>query len=151
MFDQFVDRIEPGGFLVFCADDPGAAALARRSRLRRLVGYGRAEAAEVRLVFDPMTPDRTGVVLADGSRVPLRLTVPGEHMLLNAVAIAMPSTVRRIHPALTPAAAPPPLGSIDVTSRSRPDSRTSKPGSPPASAGVSRGESADDGSSAKCD
>ena len=86
VFDQFVDRIEPGGFLVICADDPGAAALARRSRLRRLVGYGRAEAAEVRLVFDPMTPDRTGVVLADGSRVPLRLTVPGEHMLLNAVA-----------------------------------------------------------------
>ena len=31
----------------------------------------------------------------------------------------VPSTVRRIHPGLTPAAAPPPLGSTDVTSRSR--------------------------------
>ena len=31
VFDQFVDRIEPGGFLVVCADDPGAAALAGRS------------------------------------------------------------------------------------------------------------------------
>ena len=28
VFDQFVDRIEPGGFLVICADDPGTAALA---------------------------------------------------------------------------------------------------------------------------
>ena len=33
VFDQFVDRIEPGGFLVVCADDPGSAALAGRTRL----------------------------------------------------------------------------------------------------------------------
>ena len=31
VFDQFVDRIEPGGFLVVCADDPGSAALADRA------------------------------------------------------------------------------------------------------------------------
>ena len=41
VFDQFVDRIEPGGFLVVCADDPGSAALAERTRLRRVITYGR--------------------------------------------------------------------------------------------------------------
>jgi UDP-N-acetylmuramate--alanine ligase len=85
VFDQFVDRIEPGGFLVVCADDAGAAALAERTRLRRLVTYGRVESATVRLGFDPSEPG-PAVVLADGTRVPLRLTVPGDHMLLNAVA-----------------------------------------------------------------
>jgi len=85
VFDQFIDRIEPGGFLVVGTDDPGAAALAGRSRLRRLVSYGRSESATVRLVYDPMVPG-PGVVLADGARVALRLTVPGDHMLLNAVA-----------------------------------------------------------------
>ena len=31
VFDQFVERIKPGGALVVCADDPGAAALAART------------------------------------------------------------------------------------------------------------------------
>ncbi|HEY5882509.1 MAG TPA: UDP-N-acetylmuramate--L-alanine ligase [Nakamurella sp.] len=83
VFDQFIDRIEPGGFLVLCTDDPGAAALAGRSRLRRLIGYGRSDAATVRLVAEPAGDV---VVLADGIEVPLRLMVPGDHMLLNAVA-----------------------------------------------------------------
>ncbi len=86
VFDQFVERIEPGGFLVVCADDPGAAALAERARLRRLVRYGRSQDAVARLVFDPAAPGGSAVVLADGTRVPLRLPVPGDHMLLNAVA-----------------------------------------------------------------
>ncbi|WP_395726469.1 UDP-N-acetylmuramate--L-alanine ligase [Nakamurella sp.] len=79
VFDQFVDRIEPGGFLVVCADDPGTAALADRVQLRRIVRYGRSATASVRLSGHL-------VVLADGRQVSLRLTVPGEHMLLNAVA-----------------------------------------------------------------
>jgi len=79
VFDQFVDRIEPGGFLVVCADDPGTAALADRVPLRRIVRYGRSATASVRLTGDT-------VRLADGREVVLRLTVPGDHMLLNAVA-----------------------------------------------------------------
>ena len=79
VFDQFVDRIEPGGFLVVCADDPGTAALADRVTLRRIVRYGRSATASVRLTGDT-------VRLADGREVVLRLTVPGDHMLLNAVA-----------------------------------------------------------------
>jgi len=79
VFDQFVDRIEPGGFLVVCADDPGTAALADRVPLRRIVRYGRSATASVRLTGDT-------VRLADGREGVLRLTVPGDHMLLNAVA-----------------------------------------------------------------
>ncbi len=79
VFDQFVDRIEPGGFLIACADDPGTAALADRVQLRRTVRYGRSATAAVRLSGQT-------VVLADGREVSLRLTVPGEHMLLNATA-----------------------------------------------------------------
>ena len=79
VFDQFVDRIEPGGFLVVCADDPGTAALADRVTLRRIVRYGRSATASVRLSGDT-------VVLADGREVVLTLAVPGDHMLLNAVA-----------------------------------------------------------------
>ena len=54
VFDQFVDRIEPGGFLIVCADDPGSAALAGRSGLRRVITYGRSASATVRLVDGPL-------------------------------------------------------------------------------------------------
>ena len=85
VFDQFVERIEPGGFLVVCADDPGSAALAARTRLRRVLTYGRAESATVRLV-DHRPSGGAVVVLADGREFDLALVVPGDHMLLNAVA-----------------------------------------------------------------
>ncbi|MGS0686945.1 UDP-N-acetylmuramate--L-alanine ligase [Nakamurella sp. GG22] len=85
VFDQFVDRIEPGGFLVACADDPGTAALLQRTRLRRLISYGRTESASVRLL-EVEASGAAVVRLADGREVELRLSVPGNHMLLNAIA-----------------------------------------------------------------
>jgi UDP-N-acetylmuramate--alanine ligase len=85
VFDQFVDRIEPGGFLVACADDPGSAALAGRSRLRRLITYGRSESAVVRLAASDPGSDAV-VALPHGREVTMTLLVPGDHMLLNALA-----------------------------------------------------------------
>jgi UDP-N-acetylmuramate--alanine ligase len=85
VFDQFLDRIEPGGFLVICADDPGSAALAGRSRLRRLVEYGRSESAVVRLI-ERQPGGGAVVALPHGREVTLALSVPGDHMLLNAMA-----------------------------------------------------------------
>lgn len=85
VFDQFVDRIEPGGFLVVCADDPGSAALAARTRLRRVLTYGRTASATVRLMYHRPTGDALAV-MADGREFELDLAVPGDHMLLNAVA-----------------------------------------------------------------
>jgi UDP-N-acetylmuramate--alanine ligase len=92
VFDQFVEKIAPGGFLVACVDDPGVVALLERVRASgpgqpRIVGYGRDQKADVRLGPSSVDGHSTGadVFLPDGTVTRLRLAVPGEHMLLNAV------------------------------------------------------------------
>jgi UDP-N-acetylmuramate--alanine ligase len=91
-FEEFLGRIVPGGTLVTCTDDPGAAALARVAEQRaiRVRRYGRA--AEIDQETDAQLvdfrPDGTGarVVLRHaGVERLLRLAVPGEHMALNAL------------------------------------------------------------------
>jgi UDP-N-acetylmuramate--alanine ligase len=110
-FSDFLDRIVPGGVLVTCIDDPGAAGVAERARERGITvrGYGRDAAADAQLL--DFRPDGTGarIVLrhrdpargsgaeradgterssaerADGTEHRLRLAVPGEHMALNAL------------------------------------------------------------------
>jgi UDP-N-acetylmuramate--alanine ligase len=87
-FETFLDRIEPGGVLVACADDPGAGALARvaESRGIRVRSYGREQDRDARLV--DFRPDGTGarvVLRLDGVEHLLRLAVPGEHMAQNAL------------------------------------------------------------------
>jgi UDP-N-acetylmuramate--alanine ligase len=89
-FDEFVDRIEPGGFLVTCADDPGAMRLAQTARRRGVSvrTYGVSPEADLRLVdlatrglgssFEPVALGRRL------GRVDLRL--PGRHNALNAAA-----------------------------------------------------------------
>ncbi|WP_026205104.1 UDP-N-acetylmuramate--L-alanine ligase [Actinomycetospora chiangmaiensis] len=91
VFDAFAARIEPGGALVVCADDPGAAALGDRAaaagvRVRR---YGRAATApEDVTVLDYRAEASTGVlrIRVDGAEHTLRLGVAGEHQALNACA-----------------------------------------------------------------
>ncbi len=83
VFDEFVARIQPGGFLVACADDPGSAALAERTAVARVVTYGRTPGATVGV------RGRAGealITVGDGREVGLHLTVPGDHMVLNAAA-----------------------------------------------------------------
>jgi UDP-N-acetylmuramate--alanine ligase len=98
-FEAFADRIVPGGLLVACADDPGAAALAAGVRARRsdveVRTYGVSASADVRIVdLDVTGPgarfalvagmDRSGA--ADAGAVRLVLRVPGAHNALNAAA-----------------------------------------------------------------
>ncbi|WP_432845461.1 UDP-N-acetylmuramate--L-alanine ligase [Amycolatopsis sp. CA-161197] len=91
VFTEFVGRLQPGGLLVVCADDPGAAKLgdeaaAEGVRVRR---YGRTATGEgdVRVLDYKPAPDGGQVRLAlDGEELDLRVAVPGEHMALNAVA-----------------------------------------------------------------
>lgn len=87
-FDQFAARVS--GTLVACADDPGSAALAQRSRAggRTVVTYGRGE-ADVRILDQEQVGDglRARLVANDalgGVSALLTLAVPGEHYLLNA-------------------------------------------------------------------
>ena len=96
VFDDFVGRIEPGGVLVACADDPGSAALADRAaatgvRVRR---YGfTADGPDDAVLRDfqalgGTSDERAGAgevtVTLDGRDVVLRVSVPGRHMALNA-------------------------------------------------------------------
>jgi UDP-N-acetylmuramate--alanine ligase len=98
VFDDFAERIAPGGLLVVCLDDPGSAALAERvvaSGLPiRVLGYGSgdAQARGVELgarLVSWEARDVGGVAEVElsgesGSRT-LRLAVPGRHMALNAL------------------------------------------------------------------
>ncbi|WP_414637255.1 UDP-N-acetylmuramate--L-alanine ligase [Actinophytocola sp.] len=88
VFDQFVKRIEPGGLLVACADDPGSAALADRAesagvRVRR---YGRSALDTQVVAYEPSRGGGVARISLAGGEIELRVAVPGEHMALNATA-----------------------------------------------------------------
>ncbi len=98
-FERFVATIRPGGFLVLCADDPGAAKLAAAAQdcSVRVRTYGRGEDADLQL--RELTHDAGGTggityqALLDG--VPLgrvQLHAPGEHMALNSAAALLAGT-----------------------------------------------------------
>lgn len=92
VFDSFVERLAPGGALVVCTDDPGAAALARRTAELgiRVLCYGSGDgplAARLLSWEQRGTEAVAHIQLADEphQRV-MRLSVPGRHMALNALA-----------------------------------------------------------------
>lgn len=88
VFDSFLERIVPGGVLVSCVDDPGAARLITEARARgiRVREYGRS-AADAKLVdYKPFESGGLASVEIDGAAVEVRVAVPGEHMALNAIA-----------------------------------------------------------------
>ncbi len=94
VFDSFVERLAPRGALVVCTDDPGAAALARRSAELgiRVLGYGSAETAGAPLAATLLSWQQRGTeavahIRLAGERHPrvMRLAVPGRHMALNAL------------------------------------------------------------------
>jgi UDP-N-acetylmuramate--alanine ligase len=91
VFESFVDRIEPGGLLIACVDDPGAAALAAHAEAKgvRVRRYGRAATGPDRDVtlLDHQPSDGGGVarIRLDGAEIEVRVAVPGEHMASNAI------------------------------------------------------------------
>jgi len=98
-FERFVATIRPGGFLVLCADDPGAAKLitAARECGLRLRTYGRGTDSHLQLTDLRHDAGGTGGItyqaLLDG--VPLgrvELHVPGEHMALNSAGALLAGT-----------------------------------------------------------
>ncbi|MFM9033956.1 MAG: UDP-N-acetylmuramate--L-alanine ligase [Mycobacterium sp.] len=93
VFDEFVEQLAPGGALVVCADDPGAAALADRSAAMgvRVLRYGSDPGADLAARLVGWEQHGTGAVaeirLAGDTRPrAMRLAVPGRHMALNALA-----------------------------------------------------------------
>ena len=97
VFDAFVDRIAPGGALVVCTDDPGAAALAGRAHAQgvRVLAYGATDGGSAtvplaaRLVhWQQQGTGAVAEIQLAGETQPraMRLSVPGQHMALNALA-----------------------------------------------------------------
>ncbi|MCC3274322.1 UDP-N-acetylmuramate--L-alanine ligase [Arthrobacter sp. zg-Y20] len=90
-FDAFAALLPAGGLLIACADDAGASALAERSGAPRVLTYGYAATAGVR-VSDTRAAGAGSVstlhFTVDGteSQVELALQVPGAHNILNAAA-----------------------------------------------------------------
>jgi UDP-N-acetylmuramate--alanine ligase len=87
-FEDFVDTVDRGGFLVVCADDAGARRLAGTARSRGVDvrTYGTSDDADLRL--DALTTSgatsRYQPVL-EGRRLPaVTLAVPGRHLALNS-------------------------------------------------------------------
>jgi UDP-N-acetylmuramate--alanine ligase len=102
VFDSFVERLAPGGALVVCTDDPGAAALAQRSAELgiRVLRYGSSPASAVEssaatgryplagtlLWWEQQGTEAVAhIQLGDEPVRVMRLSVPGRHMALNAL------------------------------------------------------------------
>ncbi|GKU44043.1 hypothetical protein NJB14194_06750, partial [Mycobacterium montefiorense] len=95
VFDAFVERLAPGGALVVCTDDPGAAALAQRSSELgvRVLRYGSGSPGEPdqKLAGTLLSWEQQGtgavahIQLGDQAVRTMRLSVPGRHMALNAL------------------------------------------------------------------
>jgi len=91
VFDAFIERLTPGGALVVCVDDPGAAALAERTAALgiRVLRYGSAgdDLAAALLDWEQHGTSAVATVQLAGEAGPrtMRLSVPGRHMALNAL------------------------------------------------------------------
>ena len=95
-FADFAAQIVPGGLLVACTDDPGAAALARRAAASgtRVLGYGSTpveDLPQVRIEIEELGGQGSIARLVDprsvaGQSTTLALAIPGEHNLRNATA-----------------------------------------------------------------
>jgi UDP-N-acetylmuramate--alanine ligase len=93
VFDAFMERIKPGGALVVCVDDPGAAALAQRTAALgiRVLRYGSGDQRDLAgalLDWQQQGTSAVATVQLAGESSPrtMRLAVPGRHMALNALA-----------------------------------------------------------------
>lgn len=88
-FTRFASGIVQGGWLVACADDPGAAELARRDLPgRQVVTYGMAPDAGYRVVELVQSPDGVAFDLSGpfASVIPVSLRLAGAHNARNAAA-----------------------------------------------------------------
>lgn len=92
-FVEFAGLVQPGGFVVTCADDPGARRFADRVRVAGgvVATYGEAADADLRLTELGLSAHgmRYAAVL-DGTPIgEINLPVPGRHLGLNSAAAAL--------------------------------------------------------------
>lgn len=90
VFDAFVERVDPGGFLVCCVDDPGAARLGRLARDRglRVVTVGQSDNADLRARSVAFVGSSSVYDVWEGSRSlgTVTLQVPGQVYATDSLA-----------------------------------------------------------------
>ncbi len=88
VFREFLGKVRPDGIAVVCADDERLMRLAQDCPAR-VVTYGRAESADVRITGYEATAAGGAftVVFPDGTRVACSVRTPGAHMALNATGV----------------------------------------------------------------
>lgn len=89
-FHDFIERLDPAGFLVACADDDGARRVAARAEAagRQVTSYGFADDAQVRIEdLDLRGLGSSFRLVARGRRLgEVTVSVPGRHNAQNAAA-----------------------------------------------------------------
>jgi UDP-N-acetylmuramate--alanine ligase len=91
-FSEFADSISRDGFLVYCADDAGAARLATTVTEIKTISYGTTEGSDLFIDSVNLLPmGSTSRVIWNGRTIgTMSLQVPGIHNVLNAgAALAM--------------------------------------------------------------
>ncbi|WP_051619707.1 UDP-N-acetylmuramate--L-alanine ligase [Haematomicrobium sanguinis] len=88
-FHRFIDKLQPGGTLIVCADDPGAMSLIATHPEVRVITYGTDPGADVQLMEYTAHGAGSASRIRDrawGGDYRLNLQVPGEHNMRNALA-----------------------------------------------------------------
>ena len=84
---EILRALEPGGVAVLPADSPLLPRLRTAAVGARVVTFGAAPTADVRLIDLAMDADGSDVVAdVEGERIAFRLSAPGRHMAMNALA-----------------------------------------------------------------
>jgi UDP-N-acetylmuramate--alanine ligase len=101
-FVEFCRRVDPEGFVVTCADDPGARRLAERVRAEGITVYTYGEAADANLRMTEITSSVRGVrymATLDGEPLgEISLQVPGRVLGLNSAAAALTAVRLGVEP-----------------------------------------------------
>ncbi len=102
-FEDFVGTVDPDGFVVLCADDPGTRRLATWARERGVDvrTYGTDDDADLRLSALTVsgTTSRYQPVLRGRRLPPVVLAVPGRHLALNSGAALLMAAGLGLDPA----------------------------------------------------
>jgi UDP-N-acetylmuramoyl-tripeptide--D-alanyl-D-alanine ligase len=88
---EIVDGLAPDGTAVINADDAFADLWRQLAGRRRILSFGLRSPADVRAEGLSLEPDGSGStfeLVAPKTRVPVRLPLPGEHNVMNALAAA---------------------------------------------------------------
>lgn len=101
-FLEFVRRVRPDGFLVTCADDPGARKLAGRARDCGVTTLSYGESPDADLWLSDLDSDASGVryrAALDGTDLgEFSLPVPGRHLGLNSAATVLTAVKLGLRP-----------------------------------------------------